>query len=104
MSEPIRTLALQGARYELVRDEGVREADLAAHRVTLRRVSDGETVVLEAAGLMLPPLETADRVAETERFELRELIEELLTRGFDDRWVEAIAEFVARHRLLRTTP
>lgn len=104
MADPAATIAIGGTRYELVGGDDVRAADIAACRVTLRRVADGVVVVLTAAELMMPPLATPDRVPKTERLELRELVEELLGRGFDDRWVEAVAEFVSRHRLLRTAP
>ena len=101
MAEDVKTIPFAGGRFELVQGDDVRAADLAACRVTLRRVPGGEVTVLHAADLAAGP-SPLDNDDGQEPLDLRVLVEELLDRGFSDAWVEAIATFTFRHGLLRT--
>ena len=100
MAEGVKTIPFAGGRFELVQGDDVRAADLAACRLTLRRVPGGEVTVLHAADLTAGPSRRNDD--DREPLDLRVLVEELLDRGFSDAWVEAIATFTFRHGLLRT--
>jgi hypothetical protein len=97
-----RVFPLEGVPCRLVLDEDVREADIAACRVTVERADNGERARVDAAEVMFPPVPGGNMTDPERPYSLRLVLEEMLALGFTDEWIAVISNAIRRHRLLET--
>lgn len=92
---------VHGEIWQLCEDPKVRERDLADASVTLTRPEGGATLVLRTADLQRPPIPGLDEIPDEDRYDLRVLVENMLSLGFDSTAADVIIGLVTRRRLLR---
>jgi hypothetical protein len=92
---------VQGETWRLCEDEDVRARDLAEGSVTLTRPETGETRVLRTADIQHPPIPGLEEIPDEDRYDLRQLVEDMLSLGFDSGEADVIMGLVTRRRLLR---
>lgn len=96
-----RPFHAQGQWLKLDEAPSSRDRDLANHQVTLVRLEDGQSVIMTPQDLV--PGYSSVRPHQPAHVGLRELCEDALDRGFDDRWLSVLISFAANQRMLRSS-
>jgi hypothetical protein len=92
---------LNGEWWRLDEDPAVRARDLENGAATLVHPETGRTLVLHASALQLPPLPGLDPIPDEDCYDLRSLIEEILSLGLDTAQAQVVMGLVTRRRMLR---
>jgi hypothetical protein len=92
---------LNGEAWQISEDPEVRERDLALAQVTVMHPTTGEVRTFAAAQLQRPKVAGLDEIPDEDRYDLRLLVEEMLSLGFNSTAAETIMGLVTRRRMLR---
>jgi hypothetical protein len=92
---------LNGESWELCEDPAVRARDLAEGQVTVVRCGTGEVRVFSAAAMQGPPIPGLGEIPEEDRYDLRLLVEDLISLRFDSAQADSVMGLVTARRMLR---
>jgi SAM-dependent methyltransferase len=84
--------------YALVEGDAARRGDLLNERVSVIRTADRRVIPMSLDSFLPPELPI---VANAAGVAIRELLEDALRAGFDDRWIAEVLLFAGRHGLFR---
>jgi hypothetical protein len=94
-------LFFKGETWRLVEDPAIRERDLREGSVTLTKPETGATLVFRTKDIQAPPVAGLDEIPDADRYDLRALVEDILSLGFDSLAADVIIGLATRRRLLR---
>jgi len=103
MAREFRSFQFDGEAYHLAEEPRVRESDVRAGTLTLRRETDGERRVIRAADINVPLPAAVPPIAPERLVDLRVLVEQALALGFTDAEIIEILEIARTHCLLRAS-